>query len=122
MLVDSGIVDVNDLDDWTITEEFCVQAEGECAQQYTIPASIIAALGGDPSVSNLLALANAALAGDDSVDIGDIYDAVSTINEAFDECLESVACPTTETICDDGCDDDFDGDIDCEDDDCPPCP
>ena len=118
MLVDSGIVDVNDIDAWTITAEFCVQAEGECAQQYTIPASIITALGGDPSVSNLLAQANAALAGDDSVDIGDIYEAVSTINEAFDECLELISCPTTETICDDGCDNDFDGKTDCDDSDC----
>jgi hypothetical protein len=69
------------------------------------------------TVQELLDAANAALAGDDTYSLSDIYKAVKAVNEGFDECRELVPCPEAE-ICDNGCDDDFDGLIDGDDPDC----
>ncbi|GEM_PF-4811554 len=94
-------------------DPFCtVPAEEEgCPEQYE-------SLGGF-TVSALLAKANEALGGEDisPYSINQINDAVTAINEAFDECRTRVTCPTEE-ICDNGCDDDFDGYIDGDDPDC----
>ncbi len=76
---------------------------------------------GDMTVADLLDLANDALAGMDisPYSLDEINDAVTAINEAFDECASVVSCPSTEEgCCDDGVDNDHDGDTDCEDSDC----
>jgi hypothetical protein len=105
---------------------FCVQPEeeGACAGRWMIPQAILDA--GVVTVEDLLDLANEELDDCDSgVNISDIYNAVTTINEAFDECGTIIDCPETETECDDGCDNDFDTLFDCDDDDCcgvDPCP
>jgi len=85
-----------------------------CAEISLIPPSLA---DGVNTVADLLALANAALGGDDTFDIGDIYSAVTSYNEGFDECRTIVPCIRPE-ICDNGCDDDLDGDIDCCDSEC----
>ncbi|MHC4529931.1 MAG: DUF7507 domain-containing protein, partial [Planctomycetota bacterium] len=105
---------------------FCVQPEeeGACAGRWMIPQAILDA--GVVTVEDLLDLANEELDDCDSgVNISDIYNAVTTINEAFDECGTIIDCPETETDCNDGCDNDFDTLFDCDDDDCcgvDPCP
>ncbi|MHC4060112.1 MAG: DUF7507 domain-containing protein [Planctomycetota bacterium] len=98
---------------------FCVQPEeeGACAGQWMIPQAILDA--GVVTVQDLLDLANEELDDcDTGLSISDIYNAVTTINEAFDECGTIIDCPETETDCDDGCDNDFDTYIDCLDSDC----
>lgn len=73
------------------------------------------------TVDELPILADAAMAGVamSPVSIQNICDAVSPLNEGFNECRTVMSCPETETICDDGCDNDFDGEMDGEDSDCP---
>ena len=102
----------------TIDEDgvFCVVYDGGCPMQYTISKEVIDLLGGaGATVYDLLDLANAALAGGYSKkELSAINSAVSTINEAFDECVDLIDCPTSEVgLCDNGCDDDFDGLTDC---------
>ena len=88
---------------------FCTVPYGEeeaCSEEYE-------SLGG-MTVDDLLELANKALGGEDisPYSIGQVNDAVTAINEAFDECRTIVPCIRPE-ICGNGCDDDGDGLIDC---------
>ncbi|MHC4623278.1 MAG: hypothetical protein ACYS4W_05180 [Planctomycetota bacterium] len=86
-----------DLGDFVLQEEFCVQ--DPWTSVYTIPTEVIDALanlGLDNNVYGLLELANRALDGD--VDLGGasipaINKAVTTINEAFDDCATVIDCP-----------------------------
>ncbi|TKJ37115.1 MAG: hypothetical protein CEE38_09455 [Planctomycetes bacterium B3_Pla] len=109
------VPDIGDLGGWTLPAEYCTVTGDGCPMKTTVPGPLVGLTVGD-----LLALANAALAGEDvGVSLSMINNAVSGINEAFDECAELVDCPTEE-ICDNGCDDDFDGLVDYEDEiDCP---
>lgn len=103
------------LADWVLPEEFCTVPYGHeeaCAEYSSIPS----ALAGK-TVAELLAAANAALAGDTTYSLSDIYNAVTAINEGFDECRTIVPCIRPE-ICDNGCDDDGDGLVDGDDPDC----
>ena len=96
-------------------EPFCTvpfDNEAACAEQFEIPE----ALQGK-TVAELLAAANAALAGDTTYSLSDIYTAVTAINEGFDECRIIVPCIRPE-ICDNDCDDDGDGLVDGDDPDC----
>jgi hypothetical protein len=70
-------------------EFICVQ-EGEdgCIERYMVPEGL---RGSTPNM--MLELANEALAGREGLDIGLIYDAVTFINETFDECRTIVTCP-----------------------------
>jgi hypothetical protein len=107
--------DVGDLSGWVLPEEFCTIGEDGCPEHFTIPES----LWGD-TVASLLADANKILAGQAPVSgasIGDIYNAVTAINEGFDECRETISCPTVEDCATD-CDDDGDGLVNCDDPDC----
>jgi uncharacterized repeat protein (TIGR01451 family) len=109
------IEDSDNLAGWILPAEFCTVPADDpeaCPEHYTIPEDLVGL-----DVSELLAAANAALAGDPTYSLGDIYAAVTAINEGFDECRSVVPCPEEE-ICDNGCDDDFDGYVDCEDEDC----
>jgi hypothetical protein len=83
-----------------------------CVEQFEIPEELQGL-----TVDQLLDTANAALAGDTTYKISDIYKAVTAVNEAFDECRIIVPCIRPE-ICDNGCDDDGDGDVDCDDTQC----
>ncbi len=98
-----------------VAEYICVQ-EGEdgCIERHMVPEAL---RGFTPD--EVLLAANMALAGDEGVDIGLINDAVTFINELFDECRTIVTCPIDPVeICDNGCDDDFDGLVDLADPDC----
>ena len=116
-LFNYGCDNGGDLAAWELPAEFCTMGENGCAEKFMIPEPFVGM-----TVDELLALANDALAGltlPDGVTIGMIYDGVTAINEGFDECRETIACPTEE-ICGNGCDDDFDGLVDYDDiDDCP---
>jgi len=68
--------------------------DGGLGTEYTIPDSVMTALGPNPTFGGLLTLANEALAGLHPELIGALNTAVSTINEAYDECRWFVACPT----------------------------
>ena len=83
-----------------------------CVQQFEIPEELQGM-----TVADLLDAANAALAGDTTYKISDIYKAVTAINEGFDKCRTIVPCIRPE-ICDNSCDDDGDGDVDCADTEC----
>jgi uncharacterized repeat protein (TIGR01451 family) len=83
-----------------------------CVKHFEIPEELQGM-----TVNQLLEEANAALAGDTTYKISDIYDAVTSINEGFDECRIIVPCIRPE-ICDNGCDDDGDGLVDTDDPDC----
>jgi len=86
--------------------------EEACVEQFEIPEALQGM-----TVDQLLIEANAALAGDTTYSMSDIYKAVTAINEGFDECRMIVPCIRPE-ICDNGCDDDGDGDVDCDDEQC----
>jgi hypothetical protein len=99
------------------SEPFCTVPYGDmeaCVEHFEIPEALQGM-----TVAELLDIANAALAGDDTYSISDIYKAVTAINEAFDECRTIVPCIRPE-ICNNGCDDDGDGDVDGDDLDCQP--
>ena len=90
---------------------FCTQGEDpEDWQCFDFPDSLAPA-----DVNGLLGLANSVLGCDNGASISDIYEAVTAINEGFDECRTLVPC---DEVCDDEIDNDCDGDIDCEDSDC----
>ena len=116
----SAFNDYGELEDFELSAEFCVQPEeeGACPTKWTIPGAVLTALGDDNTVADLLALANQVLGGSHPELLGPITDAVTAVNEAFDECGQYIACPETETICDDNCDNDFDGLFDGDDPDC----
>ena len=101
-----------DLAAWVLPAEFCTLGEDGCPEHFDIPEDLVGL-----TVQELLDAANAALAGDTTYSLGDINDAVTAINEGFDECRETISCPTEE-VCDNGCDDDFNGDVDCDDVEC----
>jgi hypothetical protein len=86
--------------------------EEACVEQFEIPEALQGI-----TVNQLLGYANAALAGDTTYSIRDIYKAVTAINEGFDECRTIVPCIRPE-ICNNGCDDDGDLAVDCDDSDC----
>jgi hypothetical protein len=99
---------------------FCTAYEGGCPKQNIIPWEVIDILGPGAKVNDLLDLANAALAGSGGLsnsEIGAINQAVTAINEAFDECAYLISC-STEEICGDGFDNDCDGYVDEADSDC----
>jgi hypothetical protein len=103
------------LADWELPEEFCTVPYGDeeaCGEYSSIPSALAGMTVGD-----LLAAANAALAGEGPYSLSDIYNAVTAINEGFDECRTLVPCIRPE-ICGNGCDDDGDGLTDCCDPDC----
>jgi hypothetical protein len=83
-----------------------------CAKTVEIPEALQGM-----TVADLLEAANAALGGDDTYSISDIYKAVTALNEGFDECRTIVPCIRPE-ICGNGCDDDDDGLTDLDDPDC----
>jgi hypothetical protein len=107
-----------DLDSFILPSgPFCTVPYGDmdaCVKQSEIPEALQGI-----TVNMLLEYANAALAGDDTYSISDIYKAVTAINEGFDECRTIVPCIRPE-ICNNGCDDDGDGYIDGDDSDCQP--
>lgn len=112
---DSGV-----LADWILPVDFCTVPYGneEACAEYSMIPDKLAGL----SVSALLAEANKVLAGQAAINdasIGDIYNAVTAINEGFDECRTVVPCIRPE-ICGNGCDDDGDGLVDGDDPDCQP--
>ena len=112
-------VDSNDLGAFVLEPEFCTVPYGDeeaCAEISLIPESLA---DGVMDVAGLLLAANQMLAGtyEGEASIGDIYNAVTAINEAFDECRTVVPCIRPE-ICGNGCDDDGDGLTDCCDPDC----
>jgi len=83
--------------------------EEACVEQFEIPEPLQGV-----TVADLLDAANAALGGDTTYTLSDIYKAVTAINEGFDECRMIVPCIRPE-ICDNGCDDDGNGLTDGED-------
>jgi len=100
----------SNLPGFPLSETFCTQgaiwqpdgtfmiADKSTIQQHTLPAKVLQALAdlGLPSpVEGLLELANRALAGLDTggANLSQINSAVTTINEAFDECRFWVQCP-----------------------------
>ncbi len=82
--------DSADLATWVLPEEFCTVPYDDpeaCPQHYTIPAALVG-----KTAQQLLAAANAALAGDETYSISDIYTAATAINEGFDEGRLIVPC------------------------------
>jgi len=67
---------------------------------YVVPASVIAQLGLNKSVADLLELANCALAGQDVgiTNLADIAAALGAINDGFDECRFLVTCSNTPPV------------------------
>lgn len=97
---------------------FCTAYEGGCPQQFIIPKEVMEILGEGATVYDLLDLANAAIAeGAPKKLLSAINVAITSINEAFDECALLVSC-STEEICGDGIDNDCDGYVDGDDLDC----
>ena len=81
------------LGSWPLPAEFCTGNGEVVTGHYTIPASILAALPANPTVQDLLNLANAVLGGvNTTIDPSAIGGAVTTINEAFDECKFTMPC------------------------------
>uniref|UniRef100_UPI000558FCDF hypothetical protein n=1 Tax=Flavobacterium daejeonense TaxID=350893 RepID=UPI000558FCDF len=75
-------------------------------EYYTIPSGVVNALGGNPTVQGLFALANQALGGGDTygLSLSAIADVVDKINNAFDGCripvgygISPLVCPVIET-------------------------
>jgi hypothetical protein len=90
---------------------FCTQGEDpNDIQCFEMPD-----LSGVVTVADLLEEANKVLGCCGTASIEDIYTAVTSINEGFDECRTLVECVE---ICDDEVDNDCDEDVDCEDSDC----
>jgi uncharacterized repeat protein (TIGR01451 family) len=105
--------DISDLGSFVLSEEFCTEGEDGCPRKHTIPESLVGL-----TVAELLEAANEALAGmPNGASPSALNNAVTAVNEAFDECATVISCPTVED-CDNDCDDDFDGLIDCADPDC----
>jgi hypothetical protein len=83
------------LANWPLEAEFCTVPYDDpeaCPEPSTIPESLA---GDSMDVEDLLLAANQMLAGTYAGDasIGDIYNAVTAINEGFDECRSIVPCP-----------------------------
>ena len=75
--------------------KFCTQSGGNITSEL-ISQAVINALPPNGTVSDLLALANRALAGQSlptGVSLTNISDALAAINEGFDECRTLVTCP-----------------------------
>jgi hypothetical protein len=77
-----------------LQSSLCTVGDGGSITPKTIPASVLAKLGSQNTVQDLLNLANKALGGDPTLSsmLSDIGGAAGAINEAFDECRVAVPC------------------------------
>jgi len=111
----AGGEETGDLASWVLPSQFCTIGHDGCIKKHTAPSGFVGM-----QVSEILAMANEAIAGEDvGASLSAINGVVSFFNETFDECAKVVSCPIDPTeICDNGCDDDFDGLTDLDDPDC----